>query len=791
MTGRDAERTVSPGSPGAESRVVSLPLLEGVGGASGGGGVGGRGGGGAGRKGVRGSRMSRWRAGVLIGVHVLIIAHVTQWLITGRTVSPVEPSESMETLEVGVVNAGFIFFGVAILSTLLFGRFMCGWACHVVALQDLCAWMMKKVGVRPKPFRSRLLVLIPVGLAIYMFVWPSFKRLAVFPALEALEGGSPVGGAASWALGVLRPPAAWPVDGAAMGLVVDDFWATFPGPMVAVVFLLICGFAAVYFLGAKGFCTYGCPYGGIFAPVDQLSPGRIVVDDSKCDGNAHCTAVCTSNVRVHEEIARYGMVVDPGCMKCMDCVSVCPSNALSFRFARPAILKGRGRDPGHANARRKGKGPLYDTTIGEDLGLLAVFVITFMSVRGVYDLVPMLMAMGVAGVVTFLAFKAWEVVRRDHARFRRWQFKRGGRVTGAGAAYLAMFGALALSIGHAGVLNFFAWRGDLVHDRLPFNPATLFTGAPPVVDEPLRERAASAAAAYERVRPIGAGGLGLVSNPSVDLRLATMRVLTGDRDGAIVALERVLEREDGSEAVYLRLGNLLIDEGRVDEAIGVYERALDRLPWASTAMQDLGGLLISEGRIEEAEERIAGALERIPDQRKHDDARSVALELLGHIAARRGDGDLALERYRAAVSASAGRAQAHESLAGGLLNVRGDAEGAIAALERSAELEPENPARWLRLMQLVGSVRGPGAGREVGDRAIAALERARDERPRRGERWMNLARMQATLGRVEEAVATVDAALRADLPRPIASAELAEFAARLGRTDVRERWGLE
>ena len=40
--------------------------------------------------------------------------------------------------------------------------------------------------------------------------------------------------------------------------------------------------------------------------------------------------VCTSNVRVHEEIREYGGVVDPGCMKCLDCVSVCPNDALSY-----------------------------------------------------------------------------------------------------------------------------------------------------------------------------------------------------------------------------------------------------------------------------------------------------------------------------------------------------------------------------------------------------------------------------------------------------------------------------
>ena len=104
--------------------------------------------------GVRRSRRAKWRAAVLIGIHVAIAAHATHFLIAGQTLSPVEPSESMYALELGYVNAGFVFFAVALLATLIFGRFFCGWGCHLVALQDLCGWMMKRIGIRPRPFRS-------------------------------------------------------------------------------------------------------------------------------------------------------------------------------------------------------------------------------------------------------------------------------------------------------------------------------------------------------------------------------------------------------------------------------------------------------------------------------------------------------------------------------------------------------------------------------------------------------------------------------------------------------------
>src|SRR6185295_3475394 len=261
---------------------------------------------------VRPSKVSPWRAAALIALNALMIAHFIQWRMTGRTISPIEPSESMYTLQNGFINAGFIFFTLAILATLIFGRFVCGWGCHILALQDFCAWLLKKMGLTPKPFRSRLLVYVPLIAALYMFVWPTAYRFFVKSASEPL------------------------IPAFTNHLVTTNFWETFPSWPVAIPFLLICGFLTVYFLGQKGFCTYACPYGGFFGLADKLAPGKIRVTDA-CNQCGHCTVTCTSNVLVHAEVRDYKMVVDPGCMKCMDCISVCPNEALYFGFGKPSF----------------------------------------------------------------------------------------------------------------------------------------------------------------------------------------------------------------------------------------------------------------------------------------------------------------------------------------------------------------------------------------------------------------------------------------------------------------------
>src|SRR5690606_30228645 len=158
-----------------------------------------------------------------------------------------------------------------------------------------------------------------------------------------------------------------------------------------------------------------------------ISPGRIRVTDA-CEQCGHCTAVCTSNVRVHEEVREYGMVVDTGCMKCLDCVSVCPNDALYFGFGAPAVMKGEAK-----NRRPKRH---YDLRLGEDIALAAVFLLALLSIRGMYlgEPVPLLMAIGSAGIVSFLLFKLWRMLQRSQSlvRIQSLNLKWRGRLTPAG-----------------------------------------------------------------------------------------------------------------------------------------------------------------------------------------------------------------------------------------------------------------------------------------------------------------------------------------------------------------------
>src|SRR5437773_2432782 len=516
--------------------------------------------------GIRKSKTSRWRAAALILLNLLMVAHVIQWWIIGRTVSPIEPSETMHTLQRGAVNAGFIFFSLAILATLIFGRFVCGWGCHILALQDFCAWMLKKIVLTPNPFRSRLLIYVPLIAALYMFVWPTAYRFFSKPGSEPL------------------------FPKFTNHLVTSNFWETFPSVAVAIPFLLICGFLTVYFLGQKGFCTYACPYGGFFGLADKLSPGKIRVTDA-CNQCGHCTVTCTSNVLVHAEVREYGMVVDPGCMKCMDCISVCPNDALYFGFGKPTV----------AVTKPKSK-PIprnYSLTWPEEIIGAFVFLGSFLAVRGVYALVPFLMALGCAAVSTFLALKSWRLLRTTELSFHRLILKSSGRIQTAGWAFLA-FSIFAVGLNaHSGWVRFHEYEGNKAFQKIQvpdelalahINPGHWLG---PIDRDNILEGKKHLQAASD---------FGLFVNSEALPKLAWFEYLSGNAERSIKLLGKAANHQKGQAkalSLYYR-GTILNRLGRYEQAQTALDAALAERQDLILARQEKGESFWLLGRKEEA-----------------------------------------------------------------------------------------------------------------------------------------------------------------------------------------------
>lgn len=461
------------------------------------------------------------RAAVLAAVHVIVILHIFHWRFFGRTISPVEPSEAATSIETGFINAGFILFTSLILLTLLFGRFFCGWACHVVAYQDLCSWILKKLKLKPRPVRSRLLALVPFYAAFEMFISPTLQKI--------------------WNGGAAAKFQDWAIS-------TENLWERFPGPGIAILTIAVDGFLIVWWLGAKGFCNYGCPYGAIFNITDRFAPGRIRVTDA-CNGCGHCTAVCTSNVRVHEEVLLYKNVVDAGCMKCMDCVSSCPNDALYYGMGAPGILtkKPAARPKKH-----------YDFSWPEEIGLLLLFTFALVVYRDLYNAVPFLLALGAASMFAFGCGGFVRMLRSADFTFQSFDLKRGGKFTKSGFAAAAVISIFVLFTIHSAAVQYYTKTGEryLLQAK---------RGGGAVARDASREQ-------YQTAEK-----LGIFPNATLQLALASIAYNRGEATEAEKRLRASLQIEPRLVEAWISLAEIQLKQGP-SPARATLELALEQNP---------------------------------------------------------------------------------------------------------------------------------------------------------------------------------------------------------------------
>jgi ferredoxin/Tfp pilus assembly protein PilF len=613
---------------------------------------------------IRASRATRWRIGVLIGIHVLFGLHLWHLYATGSSITPLEPSEAMALATEAVVNTGLIFFALTILATLIFGRFFCGWACHMLALQDLSLALLLKLGIRPKPLRSRALLIVPAAAALYMFVWPLAYRI--------------------WTTGGLA------VHG--VELTTSDFWATFPHPAVAIATFVVCAGLIVYFMGAKGFCTYACPYGAIFALADKVAPGKIRVDDS-CDHCGHCTATCTSNVSVAQEVRDWGMVVDVGCMKCMDCVSVCPQGALSFGFGKPTIGAQPRRDPrpaAPANNR------------WEELLLVVLFAAGYFSVHGLWLMthqrVPFLFALGVAGVLCGIYLPAVRLMTRPTVSLQNLTFKRNGRLTRAGRVLLLVLTPLTALWIHTGVVRFQEFQAQRSLEALAPWTIGWFEPTRPPMGPGFDAQVSGLAdkASWLERWALAEGGLNVQ-------RRMWVSIWQGDLDAAQPLAQEAHRIAPGNADLVIVLGDLARIKGEWEAAAGNYRSALEVRPGHLPAIVKLVPILIETGRRDEAMAALDDALEHHPDHVELLVTHASVCLLIGRPDA--AEADL---RHAIAVAPDA---PGPPWMLAGLLAELGRLDEALDVLDRALERFPQDAALTQSRAALQRALGGQGIGR--------------------------------------------------------------------------------
>jgi len=371
----------------------------------------------------------------------------------------------------------------------------------------------------------------------------------------------------------------------------------------------------------------------VFGIMDRIAPGRIKVVPNKCQSCAVCTGVCSSHVRVHEEIARFGSVVDPSCLKDLDCVTACPEQALSFGWTRPSLMR----------SLRAGRRKLrYDFTLGEDVLMAAVFVASLVIFRGLYGIVPFLLVLAVGGILAYLAVLLTRLWRSENVRLNGFQLKFKGRITRAGGMFAVLSIVLWMFVVHSGLIR----RHEVLGQRALASALTLFGQ--------------------------GAG--------ADDVRAAS-----GEALGHLQFIERWgLMTAPGH---YRRAASAYWGVGDVEGAEKAWRRAIEVSPRDLESPLDLAASLVGRGRPDLAQPVLQKMCEIRDRHEKDTPIFASALYNLGVIEENLGWPDDAIGRYREAARLNPANANAHFSL-GRLLMQTDDKTEGTEHLQRAADLDP-------------------------------------------------------------------------------------------------------
>ena len=539
--------------------------------------------------------IARRRAWTLVAVHLAMVAHYVHWRLAGRTLAPLELNEAVYTAAEGVITAGFLLLVVLVLASAVFGRFFCSWGCHVLALEDLCAWGLERIGWRPRPLRSRVLIALPLLVATYMFLWPlAYRAFAGIDAeLHQRSAGS-----------------AW------SSFLTDDFTRNLPGWPVALATLASCGFASVLWLGSRAFCTHACPYGALFSLADRFAPGRIVARGDCSDCGA-CTAACQSHIRVHLELTRFGAVIDPACLRDLDCVAACPDGRVSFGLARPPLLRGV--------AVWRGLGRKWDTSWPEEALLFVVVALAIFSLRGLFDVLPLLLTVMVSVMLAFAVFQSLRVLRGRRQRALGRALRDENRVTGLGRVWVVASGLVWLAVLENAVVRgaellagsrLERAQSSTHHDSVTENASAAlrlyeFVGRfsiDPPADLPERIEHATALSSSYPIAPNPQSEAELTSGLARIEPLA----MAGRLPEALDLASSLAARFSDSAVAHYQHGVLLAANGREPDALAAFERSVVLAPEDVDAQNNLGFLLLRAGRSAEAGEPLRKAAELGP-----------------------------------------------------------------------------------------------------------------------------------------------------------------------------------
>ena len=175
-----------------------------------------------------------------------------------------------------------LFFAAALIPSLFFSRFYCGWICQMHTLFRPVNWIYGKFGIKrfktPKIFKYRavryIMLLIILGA---MILTMKFKIKVNIP-----------------------------------------------------LYVTIASIAIILFFEESFWHNHFCPYGTILNLSSRPAKFSVKIDEESCTACGLCQKVCPSDAIETLETGKR-KIIKNSCLTCFKCQEVCPPNVISYR----------------------------------------------------------------------------------------------------------------------------------------------------------------------------------------------------------------------------------------------------------------------------------------------------------------------------------------------------------------------------------------------------------------------------------------------------------------------------
>ncbi|MBE0467081.1 MAG: 4Fe-4S binding protein [Candidatus Desulforudis sp.] len=199
--------------------------------------------------------------------------------------------------------------GVVTTAGALGGRLVCGWLCPFGLLQEVLA----RPGARAVPIPRPLL-------------WVKYLMLAAVLILPALWVSS-VGMGAPYFCTYVCP--AGTLEAGLLLAARDPALRALMGPLFFWKVAVLAAFLAAMLFVYRPFCRTVCPLGAFYGLLNPVSLWRIRHSADRCRHCRACRDACPVKLPVDQSPNH------PECIRCLECVRVCPAQALTFTAGRP------------------------------------------------------------------------------------------------------------------------------------------------------------------------------------------------------------------------------------------------------------------------------------------------------------------------------------------------------------------------------------------------------------------------------------------------------------------------